>query len=64
VSGVSKTSKAGASGSGAVYGLGLVGALVYYWQHAVGLWAHLWACLEAVLWPGFLVYDLLQHLSH
>ena len=50
-------------GGGAVYGLGLIGALVYYWQHAHGFWAHLWAIVEAILWPTFLVYHLLGHLA-
>jgi hypothetical protein len=47
----------------AVYGLGLIGALVYYWQHAAGFWAHLWAVAEAVVWPAFVVYDLLRHMA-
>jgi hypothetical protein len=50
-------------GSGAVYGLGLIGALVYYWQHAHGFWAHVWAVVEAILWPAFLVYHLLGHIA-
>ena len=49
-------------GSGAVYGLGLIGALVYYWQHADGFWAHVWGVVEAILWPAFLVYHLLGHI--
>jgi hypothetical protein len=44
-------------------GLGLLGALVYYWQHADGFWAHLWSIGEAILWPAFVVYDLLGHLA-
>ncbi len=48
---------------GAVYGLWLIGALVYYWQHAHGFWAHLWAIVEAILWPAFVVYHLLGHLA-
>ena len=59
----STTARAGASGVGPVYGLGLVGALVYYWQHASGFWAHIGAVLEAIVWPAFVVYDLLKHLS-
>ena len=51
------------SGGGAVYGLGLIGALVYYWQHAAGVWAHLWAIVEAILWPAFVIYHLLGHLA-
>lgn len=58
-----RSARAGASGAGAVYGLGLIGALVYYWQHAEGFWPHLWAILEAILWPAFVVYNLLQHMS-
>ncbi len=45
--------------SSAVYGLGLIGALVFYWQQADGLWPHLFALVQAVLWPAFLVYDVL-----
>ena len=50
-------------GTSAVYGLGLIGALVYYWQHAAGFWAHIWAIVEAILWPAFLVYHLLAHIA-
>jgi hypothetical protein len=56
-------STAGSGGGGAVYGLGFVGALVYYWQTADGFWMHLWAIVEAILWPAFVVYDLLKHLA-
>lgn len=55
-------STAGSGGAGAVYGLGLIGALVWYWQNADGFWMHLWAFVEALLWPAFVVYDLLAHL--
>ena len=50
-------------GGGAVYGLGLIGAAVYYWQHASGFWAHVWAIGEAILWPAFVVYHLLAHMA-
>ena len=51
-------------GGGAVYGLGFIGALVYYWQHAAGFWAHVWAIVEAILWPAFVIDHLLGHLAH
>ncbi len=58
MSGTSKTTTVvRGGGGGAVYGLGLIGALVYYWQHAHGFWAHVWAVAEAILWPAF------RHLS-
>lgn len=57
------TSNAGAAGSGgAVYGLGMIGAWVYFWQQADGFWAHLLALLEGLVWPAFLVYDVLEAL--
>jgi hypothetical protein len=52
-----------AGGSGAIYGLGLIGALVYYWQQADGLWEHVWGIGQSILWPAFLVYHLLGHLG-
>ena len=61
------TSKSGSAvrcgSGGAVYGLGFIGAVVYYWQHASGFWAHVWAIVEAILWPAFLVYHLLGHIA-
>jgi len=61
---VSKSRGAVRCGSGgAVYGLGLIGALVYYWQHASGFWAHVWAVGEAILWPAFVIYHLLVHIA-
>jgi hypothetical protein len=59
----SRSSQAASGGGGAVYGLGLIGALVYYWQHADGFWWHLWSIVEAIFWPAFVVYDLLVHLG-
>lgn len=50
-------------GNGAIYGLGLIGALVYYIQQADGFWPVILAILKAFVWPAFLVYDLLKFLS-
>jgi hypothetical protein len=47
----------------AVYGLGLIGALAYYWQHAAGFRSHMWAVNEAILWPAFVVCDLSAHIA-
>ena len=52
-----------AGGGNAVYGLGLIGALVYYIQHAHGFWAVVLGILKALVWPAFVVYDLLRHLA-
>jgi hypothetical protein len=63
MTGKSRSSNASAGGGGAVYGLGLIGALVYYWKNADGFWPHVWSIGEAILWPAFLVYHLLGHLG-
>jgi len=58
-----KSNRGAGGGGGAVYGLGLIGAVVYYWQEANGFWEHLWAIGEGILWPALVVYDLLGHLG-
>ena len=52
-----------AGGGSAVYGLGLIGALVYYVQAADGFWPGVLGVLKALVWPAFLVYDLLKFLA-
>ena len=44
---------------GAVYGLGFIGAAVYYIQHATGFWMGVLGILKAIVWPAILVYHLL-----
>jgi len=44
---------------GAVYGLGVIGAAVYYIQQATGFWMGVLGILKALVWPAFLVYKLL-----
>lgn len=50
-------------GGGAVYGLGLIGALIYYIQQADGFWLGVLGILKALVWPAFVVYDLLKFLG-
>jgi len=45
--------------TGAVYGLGLLGALVYYIQHVTTFSSLAWGILKALVWPAFLVYKAL-----
>jgi hypothetical protein len=47
---------------GAVYGLGLIGALVWFWRQADGIGGHLTAVLKAMVWPAFLVYAVFKAL--
>jgi hypothetical protein len=50
------------SGGNAVYGLGLIGALVYFWQQADSFGGYLLAILKALVWPALLVYEAFQRL--
>jgi hypothetical protein len=50
----------GGGGGNAVYGLGLIGALVYYIGHADGFWMVILGILKSLVWPVFLVYSLLK----
>jgi len=44
---------------GAVYGLGFLGAAIYYIQQATGFWEGVVGVLKAIVWPAFVVYKLL-----
>ncbi|WP_062078920.1 hypothetical protein [Demequina globuliformis] len=56
-------SNAAAAGTGTVYALGIFGAIVYYWQVADGFWEHVGAIFQGLVWPAFLVYELLAYLG-
>ena len=51
------------SGSGAVYGLGLVGALIYFIQHATTFGEGVVGIFKALVWPALVVYNLLGYLK-
>ena len=48
---------------GAVYGLGFIGAVIYFVSKAVGFWAGVLGILKALVWPAFLIYELLSSLG-
>lgn len=48
---------------GAIYGLGFIGAAVYYISQATGFWAGVLGFLKAIVWPAFLVNGLLKFLG-
>ena len=43
--------------SGAVYGLGFIGAAVYFISTACSFWMGVLGFLKAIVWPAFLVYE-------
>lgn len=58
-----KDNKANQGVSSGIYGLGWIGALVYYISHAAGFWEGFVGFFKALVWPAFLVYELLKHLG-
>jgi hypothetical protein len=47
-----------AAGGGALYGVGIFGALCYYWQQANSFWEYIWAIFpKAIFWPAYMVYE-------
>ena len=51
------------AGGGAVYGLGLIGAAVYYIQQAETFSAGVIGFLKALVWPAFLIHKLFGFLG-
>jgi len=45
---------------GCGYGLGFIGAAIYYISAATGFWAGVLGFLKAIVWPVFLVYEVLK----
>jgi hypothetical protein len=50
-------SNGAAAGGGAIYGLGIFGALVYFWQQADSFGEYLLALFQGLFWPAFMVYE-------
>ena len=48
--------RANASG-GAIYGLGIFGAWVWFWQQADGFWEYAYAVFQGIFWPAYMVYE-------
>jgi hypothetical protein len=49
--------------SGAVYGLGLIGAAIYFISQATTFWLGVLGFLKALAWPAFMVYEALKFLG-
>ena len=53
----------GSGMAGVAYFMGFIAAAVYFIQNAVGAGAGFIGFLKALVWPYFLVYNLLQFLQ-
>ncbi len=48
--------------SEAVYGLGFIGAAVYFIGHAATFWLGVLGFLKALVWPALLIFEALKYL--
>jgi len=60
---MSKKTGCGSGCSGAVYGLGFLGAVIYYISTATSFGVGLLGFIKAIFWPGFLIFELLKFLG-
>lgn len=63
VGGLKACSCSSSCSGGCFYGLGAIGAAVYYVSIANTFWMGVLGVLKAVVWPAFLVYELLKFLG-
>ncbi|MFW5706695.1 MAG: hypothetical protein ACOC12_02135 [Bacteroidota bacterium] len=49
--------------SGAVYGLGFIGAAIYFISTATSFWMGLLGFFKALVWPAFLVYEAFKAMA-
>jgi hypothetical protein len=49
--------------SGAIYGLGVIGALLYFIQHASSFLDGVVGIIYAFFWPGVVLYKVLELLK-
>ena len=52
--------KGNGAGGGAVYGMGFIGACIYFIQHATSFGSGVLGFLKALVWPAYLVYKILE----
>jgi len=53
----------GGAPASAVYGLGFIGAAVYFISHAAGFWIGVLGFLKALVWPAVLVYEVMKYIG-
>lgn len=54
---MSNNNAGAAAGGGAIYGIGMFGAWVFFWQQADTLFGYLLAVLQGIVWPAIMVYQ-------
>ena len=46
--------------NGAIYGLGVIGAAVYFIQTSTGFWMGVVGVLKGFVWPAIVIYKVLE----
>ena len=49
--------------NGTIYGLGVIGAAIYFIQQATTFWGGALGILKGVVWPAMMVYKVLELLK-
>ena len=60
---MNKTIVRESAGLGSLYGLGFLGALVYYMTTATSFGMGVIGFLKALVWPAFVVFAVMKHLG-
>lgn len=47
--------------SGAIYGMGFIGAVIYFIKTAAGFWAGVLGIIKAIFWPAVVLYKTLEY---
>jgi hypothetical protein len=45
---------------GGLYGFGLIGAAIYYLQHATTFWLGVIGIIKAIFWPAVVIYKVFE----
>ena len=51
------------AGGGAVYGMGFIGAAIYFIMHSTTFWGGVLGILKAIIWPVLLVFKVFEMLK-
>ncbi len=53
----------GEASGGAIYGLGIVGSVIWFVSQATSFWLGVLGVLKALVWPAILVYQAFRFLA-
>jgi hypothetical protein len=57
------TGKSAGAAGGGIYGLGIFGAWVWFFQQADTFWEFVLAVFQGLFWPAFMVYEVFRALA-